>query len=93
MGGMTSGIRALGPDAPALLRLEWPAQQGAAEYRIHFHVDGLPIAEPLTSPTPVFLYDLETDPFGLPDRFDWAVTTVFPDGREVTSPWRTHAAP
>lgn len=92
MGGMTSGIRSLGTEAPALLRMEWPAQAGAVEYRIHFQVDGQPIASPLTSPTPVFLYDLESNPFGLPDRFDWAVTAVFPNGREVTSPWRTHPA-
>jgi hypothetical protein len=91
-GGMTSGIEEL-RETPPLLRMEWPAQPGASGYRILFHVDGEAIASPLTSPTPVFLYDLDSNILGLPDRFDWAVSAVLPDGREIVSPWQHHSAP
>jgi hypothetical protein len=89
---MSSGIEEMGTRSPALLRMEWPAQRGATGYRIHFQVDDQAIANPLTSPTPIFLYDLDSNPLALPDRFDWAVTAVFPDGHEVISPWQRHAA-
>jgi hypothetical protein len=91
--GMTSAIRRLDSDRPALLRLEWPAHPNAVEYHLRFRSGTNAAPPPVAVQRPVFLYDLESDVLRLPDRFDWEVAAVLPDGSEVVSPWRSYPSP
>ncbi|MBZ0266723.1 hypothetical protein K8I85_01075 [bacterium] len=90
---MLSGIQDAAGGGQPLLRMEWPEVAGAEEYRILFRVDGQAVARPLPTGSPVFLYDLESNVLGLPDRFDWSVSAVMRDGREIVSPWQQHPTP
>ncbi len=89
-GGMTSAIRTMGNDRPAVLRLEWPSHPNAVEYRLRFRADGSVAPPPVAVQRPVFLYDLESDVLRLPPEFEWEVAAVLSDGSEVVSPWRSY---
>jgi len=90
---MLSGIQGAEPGAGPILRMEWPEVPEAKEYRVLFRVNGRPVAGPAPTEEPVLLYDLGSNVLGLPERFDWAVSTVLRDGSEVVSPWQHHPAP
>jgi hypothetical protein len=80
-----AGIRSAGPGQGDLLRLEWPAHPKAESYIVKFEgVNGF-----ASSPIPVlgnvFLYDLKSDVFALPESFRWSVTAVMADGTQVTT--------
>jgi hypothetical protein len=84
-GTLQASVRSAGPGQGDLLRLEWPAHPKAESYVVRFEgVNGF-----ATSPIPilgnVFLYDLKSDVFNLPDAFRWSVTAVMADGMQVTT--------
>lgn len=83
--GFLASVRSAGPEQGQLLRLEWPAHPRAASYEVQFTgANGFE-----TSAIPVlgnvFMYDLKSDVFQLPQEFRWNVTAVMADGTESTS--------
>jgi hypothetical protein len=82
---LQASVRSAGPTQGELLRLEWPSHPTAESYVVRFEgVNGFE-----TSPIPVlgnvFLYDLRSDVFALPESFRWSVTAVMADGTQVTT--------
>lgn len=84
--GMSASIRPAGPGQGDLLRLEWPAHPKAESYLVRFDGANGFKASPIPVLGSVFLYDLKSNVFGLPDTFRWSVTAVMSDGEEVATP-------
>jgi hypothetical protein len=80
---LQAAVRAGGPGQGSLLRLEWEAHPAAASYLIEFEGGDGFRTSPIPSMGNVFLYDLKSNVFGLPQRFRWTVTAVMPDGTQI----------
>lgn len=84
--GLRASVRSGGPGQGDLLRLEWPEHPKAESYTVQFQgANGFETA-PISVLGSIFLYDLKSDVFNLPEAFRWTVTAVMADGTQVTGP-------
>ncbi len=84
--GLHASLRSAGPEQGQLLRLEWPAHPKAESYLVQFRGPNGFETAPIHVLGSIFLYDMKSDVFNLPDSFRWTVTAVMADGTQVTGP-------
>jgi len=82
-GDLHAGLRSAGPGQGALLRLQWTAHPRAESYLVEFEGANGFRRGPFPAAGNVFLYDMTTNVFDLPEGFRWTVTAVLSDGTQI----------